>query len=44
MQIFIALIAGLIFGLGLILSGMTNPAKVIGFLDLAGHGTRRWAS
>lgn len=37
MQIFIALIAGLIFGLGLILSGMTNPAKVIGFLDLAGH-------
>lgn len=37
MQIFMALIAGLIFGLGLILSGMTNPAKVIGFLDLAGH-------
>jgi uncharacterized membrane protein YedE/YeeE len=36
MQIFIALIAGLLFGLGLILSGMTNPAKVIGFLDLAG--------
>jgi len=28
--------AGLIFGLGLIISGMTNPAKVIGFLDLAG--------
>lgn len=37
MQIFMALITGLIFGLGLILSGMTNPAKVIGFLDLAGH-------
>lgn len=37
MQIFMAVIAGLIFGLGLILSGMTNPAKVIGFLDLAGH-------
>ena len=37
MQIFMALIVGLIFGLGLILSGMTNPAKVIGFLDLAGH-------
>ncbi|EFQ62247.1 hypothetical protein BFW88_18555 [Pseudomonas fluorescens] len=31
-----ALIAGLIFGLGLYLSGMTNPAKVLGFLDLAG--------
>lgn len=37
MQILMALIAGLIFGLGLILSGMTNPAKVIGFLDLAGN-------
>jgi uncharacterized membrane protein YedE/YeeE len=31
-----AFFVGLIFGLGLILSGMTNPAKVIGFLDLAG--------
>lgn len=28
--------AGLVFGLGLIVSGMANPAKVIGFLDLAG--------
>src|SRR5687768_12450696 len=37
MQIVMALIAGLVFGLGLILSGMTNPAKVIGFLDLAGN-------
>ncbi|MFZ3186406.1 MAG: DUF6691 family protein [Pseudomonas sp.] len=32
----IALIAGLIFGLGLLLAGMANPAKVLGFLDLAG--------
>lgn len=32
-----ALIAGLIFGLGLMISGMTNPAKVIGFLDLFGQ-------
>jgi uncharacterized protein len=31
-----ALIAGLLFGLGLHLSGMTNPAKVLDFLDLAG--------
>ncbi|MGZ5006349.1 MAG: DUF6691 family protein [Methylobacter sp.] len=31
-----AFIVGLLFGLGLIISGMTNPAKVIGFLDLAG--------
>jgi len=28
--------SGLIFGIGLIVSGMTNPAKVIGFLDIAG--------
>jgi uncharacterized membrane protein YedE/YeeE len=27
---------GLLFGLGLILAGMTDPGKVIGFLDLAG--------
>lgn len=31
-----ALIAGLFFGLGLLISGMANPAKVLGFLDLAG--------
>ena len=27
---------GLLFGLGLLLSGMTDPAKVLGFLDLFG--------
>src|SRR5688572_25140535 len=32
-----ALVAGLVFGLGLLVSGMANPAKVLGFLDLAGH-------
>ena len=37
MQILIALGTGLLFGIGLILSGMTDPAKVIGFLDLAGN-------
>lgn len=31
-----AFVAGLIFGLGLLLAGMANPAKVLGFLDLAG--------
>ncbi len=31
-----ALISGLVFGLGLAVSGMMNPAKVIGFLDVAG--------
>lgn len=29
--------AGAIFGLGLVISGMANPAKVIGFLDIAGN-------
>lgn len=29
-------LVGLLFGLGLILSGMTDPGKVIGFLDLSG--------
>ena len=32
-----SLLAGLMFGLGLIISGMANPAKVLGFLDLAGR-------
>lgn len=31
-----ALLAGLVFGIGLIVSGMADPAKVLGFLDLAG--------
>jgi len=29
-------LAGLVFGLGLIVAGMANPAKVLAFLDLAG--------
>lgn len=37
MQIITAFIIGLIFGLGLILSEMTNPAKIKGFLDIFGH-------
>jgi uncharacterized protein len=37
MRIAASLLAGLVFGLGLILSGMTDPAKVTGFLDLAGQ-------
>lgn len=37
MQIVMALLVGLVFGVGLIISGMTDPAKVIGFLDLAGN-------
>ena len=37
MAVFTALLAGLVFGLGLLVSGMANPAKVLGFLDLAGQ-------
>ncbi len=29
-------LVGLLFGVGLLLSGMTDPGKVLGFLDLAG--------
>lgn len=31
-----ACVTGLVFGLGLLVSGMANPAKVLAFLDLAG--------
>jgi uncharacterized membrane protein YedE/YeeE len=37
MAVLTALLAGLLFGLGLMVSGMANPAKVLGFLDLAGR-------
>jgi hypothetical protein len=36
MRILSGLVAGLLFGLGLLISGMINPAKVLGFLDVAG--------
>ncbi len=32
----LALVSGLLFGCGLILAGMSNPAKVLAFLDLGG--------
>lgn len=32
-----ALVAGLFFGIGLIVSGMSNPAKIINFLDITGQ-------
>lgn len=34
---FAALVCGIIFGLGLAISGMIDPAKVVGFLDVAGN-------
>jgi len=36
MQVLVALVCGLVFGAGLAISGMMNPAKVLGFLDVAG--------
>jgi uncharacterized membrane protein YedE/YeeE len=36
MPLLTALITGLLFGFGLLLSGMANPAKILGFLDIAG--------
>lgn len=32
-----AFLCGLVFGLGLLVSGMTDPRRVIGFLDVTGH-------
>lgn len=36
MNLVISFVTGLVFGIGLIVSGMSDPAKVLGFLDLAG--------
>ena len=36
-RLIVALFAGALFGVGLAISGMTNPAKIIGFLDVAGE-------
>jgi len=36
MRTLVALVAGLLFGAGLLISGMIQPAKVLNFLDLAG--------
>lgn len=36
MRILWGFLSGLVFGLGLVISGMANPAKVLNFLDLAG--------
>ena len=36
MNHFFSWVAGLLFGIGLMIAGMTNPAKVLGFLDLTG--------
>jgi uncharacterized membrane protein YedE/YeeE len=38
----VTLLAGLIFGAGLAFSGMVNPMKVLGFLDVANIATGSW--
>lgn len=37
MHVIFSFLVGLLFGLGLVISQMVNPAKVIGFLDIAGN-------
>ncbi len=36
MRTLIGFLCGIVFGIGLVVSGMSNPAKVLNFLDLAG--------
>jgi uncharacterized membrane protein YedE/YeeE len=42
MAILVQFAIGLVFGLGLIVSGMSNPAKVLNFLDVGGIPAGRW--
>lgn len=37
MRLILTFLSGLVFGLGLIISGMTSPDKVLAFLDIAGE-------
>ena len=43
MKLLLGLLAGLLFGLGLSLGGMTQPAVVLGFLDIFGQWDPRLA-
>jgi uncharacterized membrane protein YedE/YeeE len=42
MTIFFQFVVGLTFGLGLLLSGMSDPAKVLNFLDFGGIANGNW--
>src|SRR5215813_9893130 len=42
MAILLQFTIGLVFGAGLLLSGMSNPAKVLNFLDLGGIAAGNW--
>lgn len=37
MRIVVVYLIGLLFGLGIVISGMANPAKVVNFFDITGH-------
>jgi uncharacterized membrane protein YedE/YeeE len=41
-SVVLQLVAGLIFGLGLVIAGMSDPAKVLSFLDVAAITSRSW--
>jgi hypothetical protein len=43
-NILFSFLAGLVFGLGLILAGMSNPAKVINFLDISALWKPIWVA
>ena len=42
MAILLQFVIGLVFGIGLLVSGMSNPAKVLNFLDLGGSAAGNW--
>ena len=42
MRLAVQFAIGLVFGLGLVVAGMSDPAKVLNFLDVAGIGTGMW--
>ena len=42
MPVFVVFGCGALFGLGLLISGMTQPAKILNFLDFAAVRTGRW--
>ena len=42
MKLLAYFLAGLVFGLGLLIAGMSNPAKVLNFLDVAAMASGAW--
>ena len=42
MRVLVALFAGALFSLGLMVSDMVNPARILGFLDVAAIATGGW--